>query len=274
MYCRGCWERFVSQEVMALLGITVSSWAPCVWYLAWQNVLCCKAVPQPCPYSATSPHPGYRWSVGPIALLNPLTGRDACGAEKDCFHVCMGETGVICIWKAPPAKLEHRREWVLFSHSLHETWQYESRWMSDRQMREQSTRELRVYKNVTAQVCLLEDSIFNDKCDDIWEKKVPGNCQYFFFSNWFILSILLFFLFPLLSKREIVWKRGQTSFMMLLYKFFIKLILIEMFSLRLICSVITDAMLGTLFICVQLPRFQKIRENPQEDSNLSWLEYF
>lgn len=105
----------------------------------------------------------------------------------------------------------------------------------------------------------------------IFGKKNPRKLPIIFFSNLFILSILLFFLFPLLSKREIVWKRGQIFFMILLHKmFFIKLFLIEMFLLRfIICSVITDRTVGTLFICVQLPRFQKIRENPQEDSNLS-----
>lgn len=62
--------------------------------------------------------------------------------------------------------------------------------------------------------------------------------------------------------------------MILLYKMFsIKLVFIEMFLFRLYVQflglIITDRMVGTLCICVQLPRFQKIRENPQDDSNLS-----
>lgn len=58
--------------------------------------------------------------------------------------------------------------------------------------------------------------------------------------------------------------------MILLYKMlFIKLFLVEIFLFRrIIYSVITDGMDGDLFICVQFTRFQKISENPEENSNL------
>lgn len=46
-----------------------------------------------CPYSATSPYPGYTWAVSHIVLLNPLPGRNGCGAEKGLFsHLCGRET--------------------------------------------------------------------------------------------------------------------------------------------------------------------------------------
>lgn len=114
-----------------------------------------------CPYSATSPYPGYTWTVNHIALLNPLPGKEGCGAEKTLVsHLCGRE------------KLESHAYGNHFQQSwsvgdiigciiMFTAWDL-AVWiqMIVRQMRKYSMWELGVYRNVTIQICLLEREHF------------------------------------------------------------------------------------------------------------------
>lgn len=62
-----------------------------------------------CPYSATSPYPGYIWTVGHIALLNPLPGREGCGAEKRFFSHLYGRETL----ESHPYGSHYQQSWII-----------------------------------------------------------------------------------------------------------------------------------------------------------------